>query len=73
MKVDNETYEVRYRRWRDGTWEPSVKVTTEVRRINHLAAPQVSPPDYATIFWDQRFRRRDDASEVKFVRVPNTK
>ena len=64
-------YEVRYRRFRGGTWEPSVKLATEDRRINHLAAPQICPPSYAAVFWDQHSRSRVDPSEVKFVRVSN--
>ena len=71
-KVGDEEYDVRYRRWKGGTWEESVKVASESRRVNHLAAPQICPPDYAAIFWDQHFRKRGDPSEVKFVRVPNT-
>jgi len=64
-------YEVCYRRWKGGKWEPPVRVATEQRRINHLAAPQVCPPSYAAIFWDQHFEKRTDPSEVKFVRIPN--
>ncbi|MFO7900856.1 MAG: hypothetical protein R6V58_17565 [Planctomycetota bacterium] len=64
-------YEVRYRRWKGGAWGESVKIATERRRINHLAAPQYSPPSYAAIFWDPHFEKRTQPSEVKFVRVPN--
>ena len=64
-------YEVRYRRWKGGAWQPSVKIATERQRINHLAAPQICPASYAAIFWDQHFNKRTDPSEVKFVRVPN--
>jgi hypothetical protein len=64
-------YEVRYRRWVGGRWGESVKIAEQRRRINHLAAPQICPPSYAAVFWDQHFRKRDDPSEVKFVRVPN--
>jgi hypothetical protein len=68
---ENPEYEIRGRRWKDGRWEPSVRLATETRRINHLAAPQFSPPSYAALFWDQHFRTRTEPSEVKFLRVPN--
>ncbi len=64
-------YEVRYRRWKDGTWEEPVTLSTERQRINHLAAPQYSPASYAALFWDYHVETRADPSEVKFVRVPN--
>ena len=70
-KAGEDNYEVRYRRWLDGKWGPSVKIATEHRRVNHLAAPQICPPSYAAVFWDQHFRKRGDASEVKFMRIPN--
>jgi len=68
---EKPAYEVHYRRWKAGKWEAAVKVATEDRRINHLTAPQVCPPSYAAVFWDQHFTKRTDPSEVKFVRVPN--
>ena len=70
-KASGQAYEVRYRRWAGGRWGESVKLAVETRRINHLAAPQICPPGYAAVFWDQHFRSRADASEVKFMRVPN--
>ncbi|MCG3179650.1 MAG: hypothetical protein BIFFINMI_01991 [Phycisphaerae bacterium] len=70
-KAGDAKYEVRYRRWADGKWANSVTLATEDRRLNHVAAPQYSPPDYAAVWWDQFFRNAGDPSEVKFCRVPN--
>jgi len=65
-------YEVRYRRWSAGRWDPSVLVATETERINRLAAPQVSPPNCTCVLWDQwvkKFVRTP--SWVRFARIPN--
>lgn len=70
-KAGEEKYEVRYRRWADGAWGKAVTLATDARRLNHVAAPQYCPPDFAVVMWDQFFRQRDEPSEVKFMRVPN--
>jgi hypothetical protein len=70
-KAADDRYEVLQRRWQSGTWAPPVRLAVESKRINHLAAPQVCPPDYAALFWDQHFAKPGDPSEVKFMRVPN--
>jgi len=65
-------YEVRYRRWQAGVWQPSVLVATETERINRLAAPTVCPPSYACVFWDQWARNAGKTPTwVRFARVPN--
>ncbi len=71
VKKSGEGYEVRYRRFVAGKWEPSVKIATEQVLLNQVGAPLVCPPDYAAVFWDQR-RPNDKASSfVRFMRIPN--
>jgi hypothetical protein len=72
VRKSGEGYEIRYRRWKGGEWEPSVKLHTEQVQLNTVAAPLISPPDYAAVFWDQsRPGGKRAKSFVKFMRVPN--
>lgn len=71
VKKTGEGYEVRYRRFKNGKWEPSVKIHTEQVLLNQVAAPVFSPPDYAAVFWDQRRPSSKAKSFVKFMRIPN--
>jgi len=74
VKKTGDGYEVRYRRWtgESPAWGPSVKIAVEQAQLNVVAAPLVSPPDYAAIFWDQRRPKAKGAkSFVKFMRIPN--
>jgi len=71
-KAAEDRYEVRYRRWKGGQWEPSEFVAAEGSRINHVAAPQTCPPSYAAVWWDMRPRAtRRGGGALRFVRVPN--
>jgi len=72
-KKGEGAYEVRYRRWRKGVWEPSRLVVTEPFRINHVAAPQACPPGYACVFWDEFISRDKKKTRVRFFRVPNSR
>lgn len=72
VKVKEEKVnEVHYRRWKDGKWEDPVLLATEAIRINRLAAPMVSPPNYAAIWWDERVANGRADSLVRFAKVPN--
>ena len=72
---ETTTYQVRYRRWANGKWEPSVLVATEDWPINHVAAPKICPPDYAAIWWDERIttnnRHGKRPTMIRFARIPN--
>jgi hypothetical protein len=70
-KAAEGKYEVRCRRWKDGKWGVSELVATEAERINHVAAPQFCPPDYAAVFWDQWTSDSKKTAWVRFARVPN--
>ncbi len=70
-KLAADKYVVRYRRWKDGKWEPSQLVATEPARINHVAAPQRCAPDYAAVWWDTRPRTSKGKGELRFARIPN--
>ncbi|MFH0980154.1 MAG: hypothetical protein V2A79_01265, partial [Planctomycetota bacterium] len=70
-KAADDKYEIRYRRWSGGKWGPSEVVVTEPGRINHLAAPQKCPPNYAAVWWDTRPQTPKGQGEVRFARVPN--
>ncbi|MFH0983306.1 MAG: hypothetical protein V2A79_17445, partial [Planctomycetota bacterium] len=63
--------EVRFRRWKDGTWGESELVAKEDFRVNRLAAPIIGPPSYAAIWWDERMTDRKKPTVVRFARVPN--
>jgi len=65
------THAVRFRRWSDNAWGPPEEVASEAERINELAAPTVSPPSYAAIFWDRYVKNTRAPSWVRFARVPN--
>jgi hypothetical protein len=71
IKKSADGYEIRYRRFKAGKWEPSVKIATEQKRLNQVAAPMFSTPDYAAIFWDQHRPGSRSSSFVKFMRIPN--
>lgn len=66
-----KVYQIRYRRWKAGAWEPAVTVTTETDPVNHIAAPVRCPPDYVAFLWDQRWTNAATRSWVRFVRLPN--
>ncbi len=70
-KLAADKYEVRYRRWKDGKWENSQLVASEPSRINHVAAPQKCPPNYAAVWWDMRPRTAKTRGELRFARIPN--
>ena len=59
------------RRWKAGAWEPAVEVASESVPLNKLAAPTVSPPSYAAVFWDQLHTKGSGSTWVKFARIPN--
>ncbi|MFH1022038.1 MAG: hypothetical protein V1809_01455 [Planctomycetota bacterium] len=63
-------YNIYSRRWKGGKWEPTEKVASEKDEINDLAAPTVSPPDYAAVFWDQVIKNKKP-SWIRFARIPN--
>jgi hypothetical protein len=68
-KAADDKYEIRCRRWAGGKWGASELVATENGRINHVAAPQRCPPNYAAVWWDTRAEK--GPGEVRFARVPN--
>jgi hypothetical protein len=70
-KAGEGKYEVRARRWKAGKWGDSELVAAETERINHVAAPQFCPPDYAAVFWDQWAANAKTSTWVRFARVPN--
>jgi hypothetical protein len=70
-KAGEGKYEVRYRCFAAGKWGESVLLATEPFRINHVAAPQICPPSYACVLYDQHAAGRKDKSVVRFIRVPN--
>jgi len=73
-KDDAEVNEVRYRRWKNGTWGESVLLASEDFTVNHVTAPIICPPDYAAVFWDERIgykHQRPDGTKLRFARVPN--
>jgi len=72
-KGDGNINEVHHRRWKAGTWEPSVLVAAEAFAVNHVTVPIVCPADYAAVFWDQRKTRamRHKPNALRFVRVLN--
>ena len=59
------------RRWENGTWGLAERVATETERINQLAAPTVSPPGYAAVFWDQHAAHPRQSTWLRFARIPN--
>ncbi|MFH1023708.1 MAG: sigma-70 family RNA polymerase sigma factor [Planctomycetota bacterium] len=63
-----DTCDIRLRRWA-GEWSAVETLHTETEKLNKLAAPVVSPPDYAPVFWDNV--AVGDRSWVKFMRIPN--
>ncbi|MFH0982410.1 MAG: hypothetical protein V2A79_12845 [Planctomycetota bacterium] len=63
--------EVHCRRWKDGKWGESELVAKEDFRINRLASPIISAPNYAAIWWDERMTDRKKPTVVRFARVPN--
>jgi hypothetical protein len=69
--AEDDQYHVCYRRFVDGKWSERVRLATEPFRINHLAAPQISPPSYAALFYDQWVNDFKKPSVVRFIRVPN--
>ncbi len=70
-KAGEGRYEVRYRRWKDGKWEPSVLVSTETVKINHIAVPQISRPNFVAVFWDQLRPKGGGPTWIKFAKIPN--
>ena len=72
VKKNGEKYEVRYRRWKSGTWEDSKLIAIENFRINHVAAPQKCPPDYAAVWWDEfKTEKRGKPTKLRFAGIPN--
>jgi hypothetical protein len=70
-KVADDKYELRYRRWKAGKWEPSQVVATESTRVSHVAAPQRCAPSYAAVWWDMRPSKPKTRGELRFARIPN--
>jgi len=58
------------RRWTSGRWEEPRPVASGELPVNHLAAPIVSPPDYAAVWWDQWKTARSQSMRLRFARVP---
>ncbi|MFH1024751.1 MAG: hypothetical protein V1809_15320 [Planctomycetota bacterium] len=71
VKVEGEDYNVYSRRWKGGKWEPAEKIGMEKEQICQLAAPTVSPPDYAPVFWDQLGKKGIKSTWIRFARIPN--
>lgn len=72
LNGEDKTWEVRYRRWTNGTWEPSVLVTTQKARVNRLAAPQHCPSSYAMVLWDHIILKGEPGpGGIRFARTPN--
>jgi hypothetical protein len=59
------------RRWHEGVWSPARTVAVEDMQINRLAAPVVSAPDYAPVWWDEWRKGRGRPLELRFALVPN--
>ncbi len=71
-KKSGDKYELRYRRWKAGKWEPSVLVSTENVRINQIAAPQISRPNFVAVLWDQSTTSaKGQPTWIKFAKFPN--
>ena len=49
---------IRYRRWKDGAWQPAVTVAVETAAVNVLAAPVRCPPEYVAVFWGPALEKR---------------
>ncbi|MFH0918726.1 MAG: putative Ig domain-containing protein [Fibrobacterota bacterium] len=67
--VDNRTT-VKYRKWKEGTWEAAVTLSTGTIPINRLAAPVFCPPTYAAVFWDQFGGSTNVSTWIKFAKIP---
>jgi hypothetical protein len=71
---DSKTWEIRFRRWASGKWEPSVLVATDTVRVNRLAAPRRCPPSYAAVLWDHIVAEGEPGPDgIQFARTPNRK
>ncbi|MFH0980827.1 MAG: hypothetical protein V2A79_04740 [Planctomycetota bacterium] len=68
---DAEVNEVRCRRWKNGRWGEAELLAAEKFVVNHVAAPIICPPDYAAVFWDQRYAERSAPCALRFMRIPN--
>ncbi|MGQ9662036.1 MAG: hypothetical protein ACUVWX_06830 [Kiritimatiellia bacterium] len=62
--------EIRMRRWKNGNWSESELVAEEPLRINRLAAPIISAPDYAAVWWDT-VGGRGEKRVLRFAKLPN--
>jgi len=67
---ENKVNEVRVRRWAGGKWGESELVAKEELRINRLAAPIVSAPDYAAVWWDT-VPEKGGEKVLRFAKLPN--
>lgn len=68
---DPRRHHVMYSRWHGGAWSPPRTVAAENIRINRLAAPVVSAPDYAAVWWDEWRKARREPLKLRFALVPN--
>ncbi len=69
---DKKKWEIRYRRWADGKWEPSVLVAEDAVRVNRLAVPRYCPRSCAVVLWDHIVLKREPGpGGIRFARVPN--
>ncbi|MFH0919634.1 MAG: T9SS type A sorting domain-containing protein [Fibrobacterota bacterium] len=64
-------YVVKYRRYHDGTWSVAATLATQSKAINRFAAPQICPPNFAVVLWDEMYSSSSEMTNIHYVRVPN--
>ncbi|OGS35639.1 MAG: hypothetical protein A2293_01440 [Elusimicrobia bacterium RIFOXYB2_FULL_49_7] len=70
-KSVDSTYKIMYRKWSDGSWGVGVELATETVRVNRMAAPQICPPTYACVVYDQLKLVSGQSTWIKFIKVPS--
>ena len=70
-KSIDSTYKILYRKWAGGSWSAGVELATETVRINRMAAPQICPPTYACVVYDQLRQVSGQPTWIKFIKIPS--
>ncbi|MFH0982063.1 MAG: hypothetical protein V2A79_11035 [Planctomycetota bacterium] len=77
-KGEAKSYPLLYSSWsRDGGWSQPVEIARESEPVHRIVTPEVCPPDYVPVFWDNGIRDNkpgwSDKLWVRFARVPADK
>ncbi|MFH0919127.1 MAG: putative Ig domain-containing protein [Fibrobacterota bacterium] len=70
-KSVDSTYKILYRKWAGGSWSAGVELATETVRINRMAAPQICPPTYACVLYDELKQVSGQSTWIKFIKIPS--